>query len=376
MHGSLSPAEHAAFFDLIDQVERNDLHQLISDRLDTLEGHEPIPAFINDRVELLHQEILAEINEDTQEAKPSFSPLVRSLSATAAAILLFISLTYVLTDRLGDISVDDNIKAQQAILPASMKAVIQIGGVDYELSGGQGGVFFANDSVFYDDGTPIVGGLADENIAVLTPMGGHYHLTLSDGSKVWLNAGSRLSYSNRYGQHERRVRLMGEGYFEVLPRDGVPFIVESGEQEVRVLGTNFNINAYPDERTVRTTLNTGALKVKSTTGNIILEPNQQAVFNANENRIDKVAVDASTFSDWKEGIINLHGVSIQECMRMIARWYDLDVVFTTDMPQIQLGGKMSRGVNLHTFLTFLNQNFQLESELVNSQTLYIGTKND
>ncbi|MGO1649053.1 MAG: FecR family protein [Sphingobacterium sp.] len=377
LQSSLSSAEHAALFALMDGMDDNDLQALLADTLDEMEDEENTPAFVRDRVEVLRREILDKINAEPISANPAFWTFGRTLSAIVATLAVLVSLTYIFMDQSGPTETDNNVRAQQSVLPASMKATIQIDGVAYELSGEKGGLVLSNDRVSYGDGSNLIGGMSAKTIAITTPFGGHYHLALRDGTKVWLNAGSALSYTSEFGQSERRVKLVGEGYFEVANQDDLPFIVESAGQEVQVLGTSFNINAYPNETIIKTTLSTGSLKIKTRQQNIVLQPDQQARVDAAGETIDKISVDASAFTDWKEGIINLHGVNLAECMRMIARWYDLDVIFTGDPPDIQLGGKMSTGVSLHTFLNFLKQNFQVESELIDSRTLYIGrTKQD
>lgn len=372
LQGSLPHAEHAELFTLIDSAEENEFQELITDTLDSMEESEHVPAFVRDRVAVLHQEILDKIHANHGSAKQTVWSLGRTLSAIAAAIVVLVSLTYIFVNRWEHEEIDDNLQAQQAILPASMKAIIRIDGEDYELTGEKGGLVLSSDSVAYGDGSKIAGGIADKTITISTPLGGHYHLALDDGSKVWLNAGSELSFSSGYDQKERRVKLVGEGYFEVENQEDTPFIVESAGQEVRVLGTSFNINAYPNENTIRTTLSTGALRVRTKQQDITLQPDQQALVDAGSHTIDKISVDASAFTGWKEGIINLHGVHLAECMRMIARWYDLEVIFTGNPPDIQLGGKMSTGVSLYTFLRFLKENFQVEAELIDRRTLYIG----
>lgn len=173
---------------------------------------------------------------------------------------------------------------------------------------------------------------------ILTPRGGQYSVVLSDGTKVWLNAASSIRFPISFGTMERVVEVTGEVYFEVAPlsRPGsgerTPFIVRinttSGNGgEVSVLGTHFNIMAYPDENDVRTTLLEGSVVYNNSGKSRILKPGQQSVFSPQDGLTVKEDVKVNDVIAWKNGNFHFEGSSIESVLRQISRWYDAEVVF-------------------------------------------------
>jgi len=160
-----------------------------------------------------------------------------------------------------------------------------------------------------------------------TTRGEQTQVRLPDGSLVFLNAASSLKYPTSFaGQNKRMVTLTGEGYFEVAKDKSHPFVVESGNQQVEVLGTHFNINSYKDEKLVRTTLIEGSVKVTGANNfSKILKPNQQAVNTS--SGIEVIDVEAQFFVDWKEGFFMFNNESLESITNRVARWYDVKVVY-------------------------------------------------
>ena len=183
--------------------------------------------------------------------------------------------------------------------------------------------------------------------AISTPVGGQYQLILPDGSKVWLNAGSSLRYPTFFAGAERLVELAGEAYFEIAPDKKMPFLVKSRTQTVRVLGTHFNVNAYDDEPGVKTTLLEGSVQVNSQR----LVPGQQAYFNEKGIAVKEVDVEAEIA--WKNGEFVFNGEDLQTIMRMVARWYSIEVVYEGPPGDLRYGGEVSRSKNLSDILKML-----------------------
>lgn len=183
-----------------------------------------------------------------------------------------------------------------------------------------------------------------------TAKGETYKLRLPDGSQIWLNAASSLTYTaNLVRNNKRVVRLDGEAYLEVAKDKKHPFIVESNGQLVEVLGTHFNINAYKDEPQTATTLLEGSVKVQFKGQTKHIKPGQQALNEGNTLRVNEVNVEDIT--DWKEGDFFLNHVDFKTAMRKIARWYDVEIVYDTAVPEdLEYGGWMSRRNNLSTVL--------------------------
>lgn len=182
---------------------------------------------------------------------------------------------------------------------------------------------------------------------ITTPKGGKYEVILADGTHVYLNAASSIRFPASFtGAAERWVTLTGEGYFEVSHRDGQPFYVQSGKQLLRVLGTHFNLKAYPDEHLVKTTLLQGSVKVSNSKGNnAVLKPGQQSQLDQGKLKLAEVDVMAAT--DWQRAEINLKAEDFQSTMRKIARWYDVEIVFDETAPSdLTLGGLVSRDKSL------------------------------
>ena len=158
-----------------------------------------------------------------------------------------------------------------------------------------------------------------------TLRGNKYQLVLPDGSKIWLNAASSIKYPIAFVGKERQVEITGEAYFEVTRDVSKAFIVKAGGQEIRVLGTQFNVNTYTDEPTAKTTLLEGSVEVKSGSQSVIIKPGEQAR-ESNPGDLTIVReVDLIETMAWKDGVFRFKEATIEPLMRQIARWYDVDV---------------------------------------------------
>lgn len=162
-----------------------------------------------------------------------------------------------------------------------------------------------------------------------TPKGGQFQLILSDGTKVWLNAASSLRYPSVFGQDERKVELDGEAYFEVAKNTAKPFLVSSSKQVVEVLGTHFNVNTYPNEPFVSTTLLEGSIKVTSPFTNTykIIRPGQQSLINRDDDDsgIKVKNIDPDEAVAWKNGYFMFEKEGLASILRKVSRWYDVEI---------------------------------------------------
>lgn len=189
---------------------------------------------------------------------------------------------------------------------------------------------------------------------ISTPMGGQYKITLSDGTNVWLNAGSSLEYPERFASHERSVKLNGEAYFEVAKQTYLannkeirkPFFVNTKDQEIEVLGTHFNVKAYQEDQITKTTLLEGKVKVtgyidgQKTNQQTILEEGQAAVWDTNS--LTTKYVNPELDIAWKNGKFIFSGENIKTLMTNISRWYNVEVVFEGNLSDINFEGSVSR----------------------------------
>ncbi|WP_276361727.1 FecR family protein [Daejeonella sp. H1SJ63] len=196
---------------------------------------------------------------------------------------------------------------------------------------------------------------------IQTPKGGKYQVRLPDGSKVWLNSASTLSYPTAFTGKERIVKLKGEAYFEIAPNKSVPFRVESDDQIVEVLGTHFNVNSYDDEDFTKTTLIEGSVKViLNTKSNIsgktkLLKPGEQSFINSSKSDIRIENADTEKAIAWKNGYFKFKNTPIQEIMREVERWYDVELIYEGNMPTDEFTGFVSNDVNISAVLKILEQ---------------------
>jgi hypothetical protein len=209
---------------------------------------------------------------------------------------------------------------------------------------------------------------------VTTARGNQYLLVLADGSKVWLNSASSLRFPTSFTGNRREVELDGEGYFEVTKNAAKPFHVKTRTQDIEVLGTHFNVNAYSDEEATRTTLLEGKVKVlqwsmvngQLATGNgTFLQPGEQAVLTANSPFTIDHSPDLDKVMAWKNGWFEFDDTDIKTIMRQVSRWYDVDIRYETKTDTEKYGGRISRNLNLSNILKMLENygvHFKLEGK--------------
>jgi ferric-dicitrate binding protein FerR (iron transport regulator) len=182
-----------------------------------------------------------------------------------------------------------------------------------------------------------------------TPRGGQYQVMLPDGSKVWLNAASRLKYPTAFIGKERIVELEGQAYFEIAKNAHQPFKVHVNGSDIQVLGTSFDVMAYPDEKTTNTTLLEGAVKVADK----ILKPGQQAAVSGSDINIRQVNTDDAIA--WKNGYFSFRDADLPTVMRQLSRWYDVTISYHGAIPQGTFSGEIGRTLSLEQALQILEQ---------------------
>jgi ferric-dicitrate binding protein FerR (iron transport regulator) len=192
-------------------------------------------------------------------------------------------------------------------------------------------------------------------------------LTLADGSKIWMNAESSLTYPTAFIGKERSVELKGEAFFEIASNKNMPFIVRKDDVGVQVFGTSFNVNAYEDEKTIDVTLLEGSVQVKKGTATTLLQPGQQAQVNRAGSISLVEHADTEAAVAWKNGYFQFTGNDIKTVMRQIARWYNVDVEYHGTIPERKFAGQMDRSSNLSHVLKILeesNVHFKTEGKKV------------
>lgn len=157
------------------------------------------------------------------------------------------------------------------------------------------------------------------------------NVVLPDGSKVWVNSDSKLSYGSRFNQKERVLSLEGEAYFEVSPDKERPFIVRTNELAVRALGTSFNVKSYEEEKSASTVLMTGKVEVRTNKDCIVLSPNERIIFNKQTGRIEKSSVEnAGDYINWKYNALTFNGETFESIVHTLERYYNTRIVFESE----------------------------------------------
>jgi transmembrane sensor len=202
---------------------------------------------------------------------------------------------------------------------------------------------------------------------VSTQRGGQFMVLLPDGSRVWLNAASSLRFPTAFSGSMRSVTLTGEGYFEIAPDKSMPFRVLSGNQQLDVLGTHFNIMAYEDEGHIKTTLLEGAVKLTCGADRVLLRPGQQARLIAGTETLGVSEADTEEAIAWKNGFFQFHRDDIGTIMRQLGRWYDVEVSYAGHVPGGHFSGAIGRQTRLSQVLHMLEVNdihFRIEGKKI------------
>ena len=283
----------------------------------------------------------------------------------AAAVLLIIGISLVLYvyqhKDAASTGATTRLAQQDSLpMPGGNRAILTwADGSSVELSENHTGLLVGEELV-YEDGS-VLSQAKTRHATLTTPKGGQYRITLPDGTKVWLNAASSLQYPTQFDGSERKVRLTGEAYFDVAHKEDQPFVVETAQQSLKVLGTVFNINAYAEEGKTSTTLLEGKVAVRSNnlqgTKSATLAPGQQSILEVTGLRV--APVDVQEAIAWREGKFVFSNSDIHSVMRQIARWYDVEIVYEGDLSAVLFTGSMSRFADIHTVV----QNLELTREI-------------
>jgi len=326
--------------------------------------------------QLIGNDMYNRIDEIISENKKG--DYTRWIAVAATIAIIFAAAFYFYRPSTSDQFLVSKLPERIDISPGSDKAILTLAdGSTIELDQIANGAIAEQGSVRISkskDGSIVYEVESTKNIAsipsstfntISTPRGGQYKVILPDGSQVWLNAGSTLRYPTSFTMDKRKVELTGEAYFEVASKtrggNRVPFIVATANQEVEVLGTVFNISSYAEDKTTKTTLLEGSVRIHVTsphhatgenqrTKSILLKPNQQSTLLAESNKlfVDNVNTEGSVA--WKNGLFIFDDESLRSIMNKISRWYDVDVVFKGADPDRIYWGSVSRFKNVSEVL--------------------------
>lgn len=307
--------------------------------------------------------ILTKIRIDQPAVKTNVYSMQAKLWAASVAVLLILSLlAWFGINRNKHVKSPDFAvqSSSDTILPGGPRAVLLLAdGQKVVLDTARDGIV-VDGAIHYADGRSLASNVDLDKMSDLqlyVPKGGVYHITLSDGTQVWLNSDSRLRYPAKFASTEREVALDGEAFFMVKGQfstkgQRIPFFVKTQRQTVEVLGTQFNVNGYSTQAFAKTTLLEGKVNILVADQRIILKPGQQASTRGNLTKIK--TVDAQMEIAWKEGKFNFDGKSFEETMAEIGRWYDLSIKYNGKIPNVELVGDAYRNEKINLVLRLLD----------------------
>lgn len=388
-NNGVTAIEEQELFTLISETGNEEFENVLTE---CFEEQEPVVDHI--RRDRLFGEILHYVYDDKGQnaiVKEIYPPKVvrgslwKRLVAAAAVLVAIVSVTYLLTTRnnkLEEISKTQQPASNQDVAaPNKAKATItladgRIVSLDSLASGtlaNQGNVIVNKTA----DGKIVYSALrqaqGDMQYNTLTNPRGSLviDMTLADGSHVWLNSGSSITYPVSFVGNERKVSMTGEAYFEIQPltpkggQGKVPFLVEANGTTTEVLGTHFNVNSYSDEANVKVTLVEGSVRVTKGSLSGLLKPGQQAQVSTEVKIVKDVDVDA--VMAWRNGLFEFNNTELPVIIRQVARWYDIEVVYEGKPTNAKFGGGLSRKLPMSKVLKLLEANglkFKVEGKKV------------
>lgn len=264
------------------------------------------------------------------------------------------------------------------IKPGTTRAVVtSSGGMAFQLDGdddGQSVEFLTADHPRLSAGqvTKV------NDLCLEVPRGGEFCVLLEDSTRVWLNSASTLSYPERFGATERRVRVTGEAYFMVARDESRPFYVETGGQRIRVYGTAFNVRGYDDDGTVYTTLEQGSISlsdIEGTSGEIFMLPGQQSIYAPDDVEILIRSVDPEVIGSWRHGRFVFEEQPLSAIMRDLSRWYDFEYEFADeDIADIVFMGSIPRYADFATAAQILENSGAIRFDIADSKVVISKTR--
>lgn len=328
--------------------------------------------FTNSAAEL--KKALKKINHKAGIHNPYRNTQIIAVVSVAASILFFIYFQF-FKPEINPNPILTEQKAQ-SIVPGSNKAVLILAdGSEHDLSSGDNSIIAADGTEIKNTGNKLEYISTNSQPTEMKyntlkiPRGGEYFLILADSTKVWLNSETTLRFPVQFAADVRNVELNGEAYFEVSKNEKVPFIVTSGNQQVKVLGTQFNLSSYADNQSVYTTLVEGKVEVSLTTNpesKLVLKPNEQSCFSKEEANILKRTVDVTQYIAWKDGRFVFQDQMLEDIMKTLSKWYDVHVVFANeDNKKLRFTGNLERYADFGNILGKIERTNEVEFEITN-----------
>ncbi len=307
------------------------------------------PGIVNQLTDEDKKDTEARMREriDEKITTPSVAPvrfLWKKLSVAAAVLLLLGASVFLLVHK-SDIPSKKSL-AYKDIAPAKTGAVLTLANGKTIVLDDMGNGLVSKGVVKQDSSLNYQASALAGTNTLVTPRGRTFHVVLSDGTGVWLNAGSSITYPVSFsGKKERVVEMSGECYFEVKHNPLQPFRVKANGELIEDIGTNFNVNAYQENIAVKTTLLQGVVKIR----NVVLAPGEQYV----NGKVDMV--DTDKVMAWKNGLFSFDNVGIADVMKQLERWYDISIEFEGEVSQEKFSGEINRNISLNSLIKELER---------------------
>lgn len=356
-NGQANPAEKEELINLLESIDINGtLPAVLKAAWDDLQAEQ---VYTNIQKDAIVDKIL-------QKARPPLK--TRTLNHSywwwaAAMLCIIMGAGYWLNSRVSTRHTGNAIATTKDVPPGRHGAVLTLANGKKIVLDSSGNGIITNQQgtqVILSNGKLLYNATKAEGVSynnIYTPRGRKFQLVLPDNSKVWLNAGSSLQFPTAFTDKERLVKVTGEAYFEIAKDPARPFCVSVNDRmQVKVLGTSFNVNAYGDEASMNTTLLNGAVLIE-TPGHkpMQLNPGQQVRAMPDGTLQMESNVNTDQVIAWKDGYFNFDGATIQQVMRQLARWYDIEIVYEGKIPDIIFEGELPTSLQLSQVLKILNQ---------------------
>jgi transmembrane sensor len=351
---------------------------------DSLAKNQDGPSWNEERLDEMMQNIVSDKTASQNKQPAMIISWPKRIAAAAIIIMLLTSAAYLVLNRNSNVVAKEQVVVNQPaqdVNPGTSKAVLTLANgsvilLDSAATGNiaeQGAaniIKTAGGQIAYDVKDPQH--MLAENVeynVLATPRGGQYKLVLPDGSLVWLNAESSIRYPTVFAGSTRSVEVTGEVYLEVAKQKKAFLVGLSDGSSIQVLGTRFNVNAYKDESAIKTTLLQGSVKILTGSDSAIISPGEQAQVSLGNSRTIRILADADMdqVMAWKNGLISFRGLDIKRIMKLIERWYDMDVVFQGNLSERTFTGEAESTAKLSEILRILRLNdinFKVEGKRI------------
>jgi transmembrane sensor len=370
--GEISLEGKAQLLKMIEDPQyADDLDFILRENYDRIEPIKANPESTQQFIQSLRGKMNSTEEEEEEEADFTLFNWRRLM--VAASVVLVIGIGYFTYNHSKPSTAIVNNEKNNVIMPGRSGAILTLGdGSEIVLDSVANGVLAnqSNTAVAKKDGELVYTEGNDAHAVInkmTTPRGRQYKLELSDGTKVWLNASSSISFPTSFPNDERKVTIIGEAYFEVAKDKSKPFTVTVNNVEVKVLGTHFNINGYSDEAEIKTTLMEGSVLVGKKDKKVLLKPGQQAEVKNTGGVKVKDLENFDAVLAWKKGMFHFENASLETVLRQLSRWYDVDVVIDKGVVSRNFEGEINRDLELAQVLKILegnNVHFKIEGKVL------------